>query len=381
MNTTEPKDLMQRYPLVRYTFILLFGFLFTGTLFYARALLVPISLAALLAMLMLPLCKKFESWHFPRGLAIVLCILIILLTFLGLIFLFSWQIADFARDIPTLQAQLNKKLDMVQGFVEQQTHISPERQLEYIRQQFSTFLESAGQYMTSILSATTGTLASISIIAIYIFFFMFYREKFQRFFMMITTPDKHDKVKSITSQISLVTQQYLSGVLIVIVILSVLNSVGLLIIGIRQAIFLGCLAGLLNIIPYIGVLIGSLLPILIALLTKDGIGPAIAVAGVFAFNQFLENNFLTPNIVGGKVKINPLASIIALLIGGSLWGVAGMILFIPFLGIAKIIFDNIESLRPYGYLIGDETDTDEPSAADKIKKWVNKRKADKQPIP
>lgn len=372
---------MQRYPLVRYTFILLFGFLFVGALYYARTLLVPMSLAALLAMLMLPLCKKFESWRLPRGLAIVLCILIILLTFLGLIFLFSWQIADFARDIPSLQAQLNKKLDMIQSFVEQQTNVSPERQLQYIRQQFSTFLESAGQYMTGILSATTGTLATISIISIYIFFFMFYREKFQRFFMMITPQEEHDKVKDITSQISLVTQQYLSGVLIVIVILSVLNSVGLLIIGIRQAIFLGCLAGILNIIPYIGVLIGSLLPITIALLTKDGIGPAIAVGGVFAFNQFLENNFLTPNIVGGKVKINPLASIIALLIGGSLWGVAGMILFIPFLGIAKIIFDNIESLRPYGYLIGDESETEESNTADKIKKWVNKKKVHKQPIP
>jgi predicted PurR-regulated permease PerM len=234
--------------------------------------------------------------------------------------------------------------------------------------------------MTSILSATTGTLATISIISIYIFFFMYYREKFQRFFMMITPANEHSKVNNIITQISLVTQQYLSGVLIVIVILSVLNSVGLLIIGIRQAIFLGCLAGLLNIIPYIGVLIGSLLPILVALLTKDGLGPAIAVAGVFAFVQFLENNFLTPNIVGGKVKINPLASIIALLIGGSLWGVAGMILFIPFLGIAKIIFDNIEGLRPYGYLIGDESDTEEPNAADKIKNWVNKKKAGKQPI-
>jgi predicted PurR-regulated permease PerM len=380
MNLTEHKDLLQRYPLVKFTFILLFAFLFVGALYYARALLVPMSLAALLAMLMLPLGKRLEKWHLPRGVAIVICILIILLTFVALIFLFSWQIADFARDIPTLQVQLNKKLDAMQGFIERQTQISPERQLEYIREQFSTFLESAGRYMTSILSATTGTLATVSIIAIYIFFFMYYREKFQRFFMMITPEHEHAKVTHIITQISLVTQQYLSGVLIVIVILSVLNSVGLLIIGVRQAIFLGCLAGLLNIIPYIGVLIGSLLPILIALLTKDGIGPAIAVAGVFAFVQFLENNFLTPNIVGGKVKINPLASIIALLVGGALWGVAGMILFIPFLGIAKIIFDNIESLRPYGYLIGDESDTEEPNTADKIKKWVNKKKADKQAI-
>jgi predicted PurR-regulated permease PerM len=190
---------------------------------------------------------------------------------------------------------------------------------------------------------------------------------------MITPSEDHEKVKKITTQISQVTQQYLSGVIIVVMILAVLNSIGLLIIGIKQAIFFGSLAGLLNIIPYIGVLIGSLLPIIVALLTKDSFGPAIAVAAVFAFNQFLENNFLTPNIVGGKVKVNPLATIMALLIGGYLWGVAGMILFIPFLGIAKIIFDNIEGLQPYGYLIGDEDtpDSDE-SMVDKLKKRFRK---------
>jgi len=118
MNITEHKDLIDRHPLVKYTFLLLFGFLFIGALYYTRTLLIPMSLAALLAMLMLPLCKKFEKWHFPRSLAIILCILIILLTFLSLIFLFSWQIADFARDIPSLQVQLNKKLDMVQSFLE-----------------------------------------------------------------------------------------------------------------------------------------------------------------------------------------------------------------------------------------------------------------------
>lgn len=185
--------------------------------------------------------------------------------------------------------------------------------------------------------------------------------------------DNHEIANSITEQISKVTQQYLIGVLLVIIILAVLNTTGLLIIGIKHAVFFGVLAAILNIVPYIGVLVGSLFPIIMALLTKDSIWSAVAVAGVFAFNQFLENNFLTPNITGSQVKINPLAAIMALIVGGMIWGVAGMILFIPFIGIAKILFDNIQSLKPLGYLIG-EDDNGEKEKDGFFKRTVNKIK-------
>jgi predicted PurR-regulated permease PerM len=370
MNQTE---LFRQFPLLRYILLLLFAFLFFGGLHEARQFLIPFSLAAVLAMLMLPVCRHLEKWGLHRGIAIAICILIILLTLAGLVFLFSLQVASFAQDIPGLSGQLTKKLDNVQQFIEDKINVSPDKQIEYLKQRASTMLESTGKYMSGFVSTTTGMLATIGIIVIYIFFFMYYRGKFLRFILMITPAEDHDKVNKITTQVSQVTQQYLSGVIIVVMILATLNSIGLLIIGIKQAIFFGSLAGLLNIIPYIGVLIGSLLPIGVALLTKDSFGSAIAVAAVFAFNQFLENNFLTPNIVGGKVKVNPLATIMALLIGGYLWGVAGMILFIPFLGIAKIIFDNIEGLQPYGYLIGDEdTPGSDDSMVEKIKKRIRK---------
>jgi predicted PurR-regulated permease PerM len=245
-------------------------------------------------------------------------------------------------------------------------------QIDYLEQSLNEFLQSVGTYLSMIVMATTGTLTTIGIILIYIFFFMFYRSKFKNFLLMITPSGKHEKTNLIITQISYVTQQYLSGVLIVVVILAVLNSVGLIIISIRHALFFGILAGILNIIPYIGSFLGGLLPFVMALLTRESWGPAIAVACVFAFNQFMENNFLTPHIVGGKVKVNPLATIIALLIGGYLWGVAGMIMFIPFLGIAKIIFDNIETLNPYGYLIGEETNTS-GIAANKMREWIKKK--------
>jgi len=368
----ERVDYFEKYPLLWYTLLLAFGFLLAGALYYARQLLIPFSLAALLAMLMLPVCRRLERWSVPRGLAIVLCLLLIVAVLFGLGLLLTTQVISFARELPSLQGQLNRKLDTVQGFVERLTDIPADQQIAYLKKQLNALLASAGQYMTGILAATTGTLATVGIIIIYIFFFLYYRDRFVRFILMITAQERHGRTKQILGEISQLTQQYIGGVLTVVVILAVLNTVGLMIIGIRQAIFFGLLGGLLNIIPYIGTFIGGLLPTLVALLTEESFGAAIAVAAVFASNQFLENNFLTPHIVGGRVKVNPLATIVVLLIGGYLWGVAGMVMFIPFLGIAKIVFDHVPALRPYGYLIGEDEEGKGGTILEKVKRRLHR---------
>ena len=148
--------------------------------------------------------------------------------------------------------------------------------------------------------------------------------------------------------------------MLVIGIVATLNSVGLLLLGVDYAVFFGTLAAFLLLIPYIGIMIGSLLPIVYALVTKDSPVYAVGVAGIFLFVQFLEGNFITPHIVGSKVSVNPLAAIIALILGGQLWGVAGLVLALPLTAILKVVFDNIESMKPYGYLIGEPEQTHKP---------------------
>jgi predicted PurR-regulated permease PerM len=216
----------------------------------------------------------------------------------------------------------------------------------------------------------------LALIPIYIFFFLFYREKYKKFIFRITPDDKMKRVNRVIENIQELVQSYLSGVLIVVAVLSVLNSVALLIIGVPYAIVLGILAAVLNIVPYVGVLAGSLIAASIAFITMDSIWYTVAVLASMTFIQFLDNNFITPNITGSKVSINPLAAIIALITGGILWGVPGMILFIPFAGILKAILDSIEELSPYGYLIGTE-DTSKHSVSfsgpcQKIKGWFVK---------
>src|SRR5690606_4568001 len=184
------------------------------------------------------------------------------------------------------------------------------------------------------------------------FFLLYYSSFFKEFLHRLVRPEGHEKLNYVFVQGERVVRSYILGLFIVIVIVGTLNTIGLAILGVDYALFFGVLAALLTIIPYLGIFIGSLLPILYALLTKDSLWYPVGVAAVFWFVQFIEGNFITPNVVGNKVSLNPFAAIIALFVGGAVWGPAGMILFIPYLALLKVIFDVIEPLAPYGFLLG-----------------------------
>lgn len=344
----EQKDSLYRFALILFT-----GFLFFGALYYSRDFLIPVSIAALMAMVMLPINHQFESWGLPRSIAIFLCILLIILTVAGFTFFFYSQLENLIQDLPAIRAKLDKQLEELQLLVQKETGISQERQVSYLRTQSATFFNTASRYIRNLLMTTTEVLAEIGLSIIYLFFFLYYRDKFEDFLLRLTDKTKDRKVKNMVSNISKVTQQYLGGKLIVTIILSVYHTAGLKIAGFEDAAFWGVFAAVLNFIPYIGTFLGGFIPFLLALVTYDSLGVPFAVAAIFMSGQFFDNNFLTPVIIGSKVDLNPLFTIMALIIGGLLWGTAGLILFIPFLGIAKVVFDTVPSLHPYGFLIGD----------------------------
>jgi len=324
------------------------------SLYIAKGLFIPVSVGILLSFLLMPVSRWLEQRKTPRILAILLSILLMILVLSGLIFFLSSQFLSFNDELPFLTEKLKEKFAMIQGFVSGNFNISEQYQIEWLETQLANTLASSGKIFGNIFNATGTFLATATLIPIYIFFFTYYRHKLINFVKQLTPPDKHDWILEVMHSTSKVSQKYLVGLLIDISILSVLNSAGFLLLGINHAILLGVVAAILNIIPYIGVLIGSIFPIAMALITKDSIWFAIGALGVCVLVQFLDNNFITPNIVGSAVSINPLATLVVLLIGGMIWGLAGMMLFIPFLGMLKVVLDNVESLRPYGYLIGEE---------------------------
>jgi predicted PurR-regulated permease PerM len=344
-----------KYPLyIRILCYLLITWLVITGLVVGRELLIPLSLGVLLAFLLMPLSRALEGKGVPKAISIVLSIFVMIIGLGGVVVFLSTHFLSFSEEIPLLRESLEAKFAVIQQYISDNFKVSEQRQVEWLKKQLAGALSSSGQIFGGLFSATGSFLAAAALIPIYIFFFIYYRHKILNFFKLMTPTEKHQWVSDVMHSTSRVSQKYLTGLLIDITILAVLNSIGFLILGINHAILLGVIAAILNIIPYIGVLIGSIFPIAMALLTHDNIWVAVGALSVCVAVQFLDNNFITPNIVGSAVSINPFATIIALLVGGMIWGVIGMMLFIPFLGMLKVVLDNVESLKPIGYLIGEE---------------------------
>ncbi len=336
------------------TLRLIFIGLIITFLIVGKPILLPLGFALLFSFLLLPISSKLEEWKFPRVLAIIISLLIAITVVAGLVYFFYKQIQIFVTDWPELSSELTHKIEKVNRWIHETFNYTEYEQKTWLNERLTKAGESAGQVALGVFTATGTFVASVALLPIFIFFLTYYRFKFANFIRLVFKDGKDEHVLTIMQKISTISQKYLKGVLLVVFILSVLNSTGFMLFGLRHAILFGVLLAFLNIIPYVGVMLGSALPITMALVTEDSIGIAIGVAGVCVVVQFLENNFITPNIVGSSVSINPFVAIIGLTTAALIWGVFGMVLVLPFLGMLKVVFDNIDSLKPYGYLIGEE---------------------------
>jgi predicted PurR-regulated permease PerM len=318
-----------------------------------QSFFIPFLLALFLSFLLYPISSRLERWRIPKVLAIIISILVAIIAFASLIYFFFDQVASFQDDLPVLKTQLREKLNRVVTWLSQTTQIESSRIKSWFVGKVKESDDAGATVVLGIFSFTGTFLAMLGLIPIYIFFMTYFKEKYKTFIRLVDKNDP-DKTINLLEKVSTVSKNYLKGVIIDVAILSVLGSVGYLLLGIKHAILFGVLAAVLNIIPYIGVLVGSMLPVMMALITKDEFGYAVGAAGVAIVVQFLDNNFINPYIVGSSVSINPLTAIMVLVIGALIWGIAGMVLSIPLAGMMKVICDNVDSLKPYGYLIGEE---------------------------
>jgi predicted PurR-regulated permease PerM len=274
----------------------------------------------------------------------------------ALVIVFGTQIMDLKAELPLIQQKLVAFFDQGQQWLHDRFGMRVMSKDELIDSSLSSAKKSAGGFLGSTISTTAGVLSVLTLVPIYIFCFLYYRDHMRQFMFRFVSPDKRTAVLHTMDSIQAVVQAYISGLLIVIVIVAVLNAIGLLVLGVKFAIFFAVFASVLAVIPYIGILVGATIPALITLVETGSPGKAAAVVGVFVFVQFLEGNFITPMITGSKVSINPMAAIVALILGGELWGTPGMILSIPLVAVLKVVFDSNKATEPWGFLLGDVTD-------------------------
>lgn len=346
MKTIQP--LYVKLPMILLTIVLT-----VGVMIYAKGILVPLMVSGLLAVLISPLSSWMERNGMPRILAAFASLIILIGFLFGLAFFFYNQLIGFADELYLLERRITELLQAFNDFTEQHVEGAVPISFDNIQSAVFNYLYDNMASLTQGVIATATTLTIIFIIPIYIFLFLYFRQFLIEFIMRAFPENDKDKVATVIYKVKLVVQNYIVGMLIVIIILAVLNSIALFSFGLRHALLFAVFAALLNVIPFLGPFIAATLPIVYAFLTKDSLWYPLGIFLAFYVIQLAESNFLTPKIVGGKVSMNPLMTIIALLIGNFIWGLAGMILFIPGMAMMKVVFDEIPGLEPYGFLLGD----------------------------
>lgn len=328
---------------------LLFLFLVIVGLFYAKDFLMPLIIGGILATLFLPFCHWMENKHLPKALAVIVCLFALLFVFLGLIFLLGWKISELINDFSLLKQKLTEILSQTQQYIFSHLGISLKEQLQILKSEQPSY-KNIVQFLTdSLFSIFT----NLILILVYFLFLLYYRSHIKKFLLQLIKPEKRLEMEQIILSATNVSHQYLLGLFKMIVCLWIMYGIGFSILGVKNALFFAVLCGLLEIVPFVGNITGTILTLLVTALYGGDFSLLIGIVITYAIVQFIQGWVLEPLILGPQVKINPLFTILALVIGELLWGIPGIILAIPLTAILKILCDHIDSLKPYGFLIGE----------------------------
>ena len=351
-----------------------------GILIYiGSGILLPLFFSLILAILLIPLSNRLTRLGLPEVLSMLLAILLALLAISGIIYFLSAQIADFANDWPSIQKHLEDHGRTVQHWVSEQFGISRSKQDDLLQDATSNMQSSGGSVIGTTIFSAAGSLINIILLPIYTFLFMYYRKLIRKFFKDSFREDHHQKVEEVMQESKSIIVGYMVGLLIEMAVVTGLNAGGFFAIGIQYALFLALLSAILNMIPYVGMLVASIICMLITLTTSDSLSDVLWVGVILVAVQFLDNNFLMPYIVGNKVRINAMANIVGVLVGGALAGVGGMFLSIPGVAILKTVFERVDGLKPWGLLLGDDLSMVSGKKRNKLMK-ISKNDAEKENV-
>jgi putative permease len=325
-----------------------------------REILAPMIFSLLFAFLLLPLAGFFEKeLHFPRSLASIFSVIALLLFVAGLLYLIGSQVSFLAKVWPRFKQQLGASVNDLQQWISNKFHVDLEDQKDYVDNATSRILNTGPSVIGTTIVSVSSVLLFIVFMMVDTFFLLYYRRLIIRFLVAVFKEENSVAVYDIIAKVQSRIRQYVLGLLLEMAIVSTASCLALWIIGVKYAILLGLLAGLLNLVPYIGIFIALFLSVLVTFAAAGAAKVLLVMAVLFGIH-LLDANVLLPMIVGKKVRINALITILGVIIGQTIWGVIGAFLALPVIAITKIIFDRVEPLKPWGMLLGDEQDEKEP---------------------
>lgn len=340
-------------PYVKVPLLLIGLYVFISILLIAQDILVPLVFSVMIAVLLHPVVNFFVRFRMNKVVAIIVTLVLTFIIVAALAVLIFRQIGQLSESWPLLVDKFTLMLNDISRWVSRYFDLSQWKVNRWITNAKSEMLSMSNAEVGQTLYALGNGIVTLLLIPVYVFLLLYYNKLLIEFIHRVFESSDQNRISAIISETKTVIQRYLSGLVIEAIIVAILNIVALLVLGIEYAILLGILGALLNVIPYIGGLIAVALPMAIALATKSTPMYAVYVLALYYFIQLIDNNIIVPLIVSSKVKINALFAIIAVFAGNELWGVSGMFLSIPLLAIVKLICDHIDSLKPYGFLLGD----------------------------
>lgn len=340
---------------------------FLAILYFAKDFLMPLAIGGILAILFLPLCKWLEAKNIYKGLAALFCLLVLITITMGTISLLGWEIAELTTDFTLIRGKALHTLNNVQNYIFVHWGITLEKQAQIILYD----QPSIGGIMQSVGGSFTYILTNFVLVLAYVFLLLYYRIHLKQFILKLTAKPDQEKVITLVYSAAHVSQQYLIGLAKMIVCLWIMYSIGFGILGVKNAIFFALLCGLLEIVPFIGNITGTFLTVFVSAAQGASLPLLGGVVLTYAIVQFIQGWILEPFIVGRQVKINPLFTIIALIVGELVWGIPGIFLAIPMLAMFKTTCDHIETLKPYGFLMGEiQNNKPELTIVEKVKTLV-----------
>jgi putative permease len=318
----------------------------------AKDILDPLIFGFLFAILLLPTANFCEKrLRLPRTLSSLVAILL-LLAFIGaIVYLVGSQISGLASDWPMLKSQVGQSVTNLQEWVQHAFHINANKQMTYVNNTTKQLMASGGEVVGETFGAISSVMLFYVFILIFTFMILLYRALLIRFIVWVFSEEHSAVVHDIVTNIQSILRQYILGLLLEMLVVACIACILFWWIGIKYAVLLGIIVALFNLIPYLGIFTALLLSTVITFATgsvRDAVLVAISVGCI----HLVDSNFLLPTIVGSKVKLNALVTFLGIVLGEMIWGLSGMFLSIPMLAIFKIIFDRIDSMKPWGYLLG-----------------------------
>ena len=348
-------------------------------LFFAQHILIPVAFATLFALLLVTPCNFFERLGINRGLSALFSTLLFILAGSVVMFFISTQVVAFKNDLPKLADLLLAGFDQLQAWVVRKFNISTASIDEFLHNATAKTLSNSTGIIETTVGTVSGALIYLVLIPVYTMLLLYYRGLIVRFFVTVFHPKHTGVVMGVLGKVRYVIKVYVLGLFIEMAIVAVMNCTGFLILGVKYAFLLGVIAALLNVIPYLGIFSACVISLLITSTTNTP-GTVVGVGVVLLVVHLIDANIILPKVVGSKVKINVLATLLSVLVGSAMWGIAGMFLFIPLIAVVKIIFDSAEELKPWGLLLGEDPSAVTPKRAHKWRNIFSRKNKKSNPV-